>query len=123
MSTANLKRGLSVEANLHDTAAVIKALHAAYPTTHAAERPVMNFGGSYSGATCAWFRQRYPDSTLGCVSSSGVVNAILNFTRFDLGAGDELVPPLGAPSNARSMRRSTPATALASSGSSTRPTS
>ena len=26
---------------------------------------------------------RYPDSTAGCVSASGVVNAIADFTRFD----------------------------------------
>merc|ERR1712232_1543801 len=46
-------------------------------------RATFNFGGSYSGATCAWFRLKYPSKTDGCISESGVVNAILNFTEFD----------------------------------------
>jgi hypothetical protein len=89
LSTSNYELGLSVEANLHDTAAVIKAVQDQYsPRGH--PRPVMNFGGSYSGATCAWFRQRYPDSTAGCVSSSGVVNAILPFAQFDSHVADAI---------------------------------
>eukprot|EP00055_Hartaetosiga_balthica_P000692 m.137234 g.137234 ORF g.137234 m.137234 type:complete len:480 (+) comp11469_c0_seq1:60-1499(+) len=41
------------------------------------------FGGSYSGALSAWFRIKYPHVIVGSLSSSGVVNAILNFTAFD----------------------------------------
>jgi pimeloyl-ACP methyl ester carboxylesterase len=41
------------------------------------------FGGSYSGALSAWFRIKYPDHTRGSLSSSGVVNAVLQFTAFD----------------------------------------
>ena len=84
VSTANYKAGLSVEANLHDTAAVIAAVQQAYaPSDGRSRRPVLNFGGSYSGGTCAWMRQLYPNATDGCVSSSGVVNAIANFPEFD----------------------------------------
>ncbi|EGD72612.1 hypothetical protein PTSG_04347 [Salpingoeca rosetta] len=42
------------------------------------------FGGSYSGALSAWFRVKYPDVIVGSLSSSGVVNAILDFTAFDV---------------------------------------
>ncbi len=31
----------------------------------------------------AWFRLKYPQLTVGSVASSGVVNAILDFTAFD----------------------------------------
>ena len=46
-------------------------------------RPVVTFGISYSGALSAWFRVRYSNVTLGSVSSSGVVNPIVNFFEFD----------------------------------------
>jgi hypothetical protein len=77
-SVANLKY-LTVEQNLADTKAVIEAIQANLTQ----KRVVMNFGGSYSGATAAFFRIAYPDVTHGTSSSSGVVNAILNFTEFD----------------------------------------
>lgn len=44
---------------------------------------IFTVGGSYSGALSAWFRLKYPNVTQGSVSSSGVVNAILDFTAFD----------------------------------------
>ena len=82
---ANYWAGLAVEANLADTAGVVAALQARYPPADASasRRSVVAFGGSYSGATCAWFRQSYPHVVDGCVSSSGVVNAILDFPQFD----------------------------------------
>lgn len=43
----------------------------------------ITIGGSYSGALSAWFRLKYPHLTIGAVSSSGVVNAIYDFTAFD----------------------------------------
>eukprot|EP00898_Chlorokybus_atmophyticus_P003877 jgi/Chlat1/4490/Chrsp29S04427 len=46
------------------------------------------FGGSYAGALSAWFRLKYPDYTAGSLSSSGVVNAILEYTDFDRQALD-----------------------------------
>lgn len=42
------------------------------------------FGGSYSGALSTWFRVAYPNATVGALSSSGVVNAVLDFTEFDV---------------------------------------
>eukprot|EP00049_Salpingoeca_infusionum_P013678 m.255697 g.255697 ORF g.255697 m.255697 type:complete len:464 (+) comp15505_c0_seq1:653-2044(+) len=42
------------------------------------------FGGSYSGALSAWFRIKYDRIIDAALSSSGVVNAILNFTQFDV---------------------------------------
>jgi pimeloyl-ACP methyl ester carboxylesterase len=44
---------------------------------------IITIGGSYSGALSAWFRLKYPQITCGSLSSSGVVNAILDFTAFD----------------------------------------
>merc|ERR1712137_141432 len=40
-------------------------------------------GCSYPGALSSWFRLKHPDLTLGSLSSSGVVNAILDFYQFD----------------------------------------
>jgi len=84
ISTDNYKKGLTVEANLADTAAVIEMVQEMYPIKSGNnKRPVLNFGGSYSGATCTWFRMKYPDLTAACVSSSGVVNAIFNYVECD----------------------------------------
>lgn len=74
----NLNAGLYTEYNLADTAGVIDQLWKEH-----GKRPVVNFGGSYSGATCAWFRAMYPDHTLGCISQSGVIDPILEYTQFD----------------------------------------
>jgi pimeloyl-ACP methyl ester carboxylesterase len=41
-------------------------------------------GGSYPGALSAWFRSLYPDHALISWSSSGVINAIQDFSVFDL---------------------------------------
>ena len=41
------------------------------------------FGGSYPGALASWYRMAYPDHTVGSLSSSGVVNCIVNFPEFD----------------------------------------
>ena len=80
----NMDLGLSVEANAFDTAAVLKLVQAMYPVGNSSSnRPVVNFGGSYSGATATWFRMAHPEATDGAISSSGVVNAIYNFVEFD----------------------------------------
>ena len=42
------------------------------------------FGGSYPGALSSWYRSAYPDDTVGSLSSSGVVNSIINFKEFDM---------------------------------------
>jgi len=45
--------------------------------------PWVTFGCSYAGALAAWFRLKYPHLTVGSISSSGVVNAVLDFYEFD----------------------------------------
>jgi len=45
--------------------------------------PWITFGCSYAGALSAWFRIKYPHLTIGAISSSGVVNAIVDFYQFD----------------------------------------
>ncbi|KAG9390972.1 Peptidase S28 [Carpediemonas membranifera] len=42
------------------------------------------FGGSYSGAMSCWMRLKYPHLIHAALSSSGVINAINEFTAFDL---------------------------------------
>jgi len=79
-NNANLAAGLKVEYNAIDTALVIEEVQTMFGDVG---RPVVNFGGSYSGATATWFRMAYPDSTDGAISSSGVVNAIYEFIEFD----------------------------------------
>jgi len=41
-------------------------------------------GGSYPGALVAWFKNRYPNHVKAAWSSSGVINAIEDFTAFDM---------------------------------------
>lgn len=40
-------------------------------------------GGSYPGALSAWFKSVYPNHAVAAWSSSGVINAIQDFTDFD----------------------------------------
>jgi len=40
-------------------------------------------GGSYPGALSAWFKHRYPTKVAASWSSSGVINAITDYTGFD----------------------------------------
>jgi pimeloyl-ACP methyl ester carboxylesterase len=42
------------------------------------------FGGSYPGALSSWYRSAYPDSSAGSLSSSGVVNCIVDYYQFDM---------------------------------------
>ena len=67
---------LTVEQALADLAYFIRDF--------AAQRPVVTFGCSYAGALSAWFRTAYPSYTVGAISSSGVVEPILDFSQFDL---------------------------------------
>jgi pimeloyl-ACP methyl ester carboxylesterase len=41
------------------------------------------FGGSYPGGLASWYRIAYPDASVGSLSSSGVVNPIIDFYQFD----------------------------------------
>lgn len=78
-SLANLKF-LTVEQALADFATLIEELNVLYPGVM---KNTFTFGGSYSGALSAWFRMTYPNHTRGSLSSSGVVNVILNMVEFD----------------------------------------
>eukprot|EP01132_Coremiostelium_polycephalum_P003881 gene3881-4842_t len=79
LSTENLKY-LTSQQGLNDLATFISW----YQTTvQKWSGKVVTIGGSYSGALSAWFRVKYPHITSGSIASSGVVNAILDFTAFD----------------------------------------
>ena len=78
VDTDNLQL-LSVPQALADLAGFIDYFSAA----RSGSAPWVAFGGSYPGALSAWFRVAYPDKTIGSLSSSGVVNAIFDFTAFD----------------------------------------
>mmetsp|Transcript_64794 Transcript_64794/g.180048 ORF Transcript_64794/g.180048 Transcript_64794/m.180048 type:complete len:468 (-) Transcript_64794:401-1804(-) len=78
VDTDNLKL-LTVENALADLAGFIDWYTAEQGTTG----KWFAFGGSYPGALSGWFRKAYPDHTAGSLSSSGVVNAINEFTAFD----------------------------------------
>jgi len=82
MSTEALSQYLTVDQALADLAAFSDYLQSEkFP-----EFPLRFFtiGGSYPGALASWYRIAYPDKTLGSLSSSGVVNAILDFPQFDM---------------------------------------
>jgi len=80
-STANLQY-LSSSQALFDLAVFISNFVSALPPAPTPYK-VFTIGGSYSGALSAWFRLKYPHITVGAIASSGVVNAILDFTAFD----------------------------------------
>lgn len=79
MSTKNL-RFLTVEQALADTAAFIDYYNAEKGTQG---KRWFTFGGSYPGGLSAWFKILYPNHSVGSLSSSGVVNPILDFVEFD----------------------------------------
>ncbi|XP_051127088.1 probable serine protease EDA2 isoform X2 [Andrographis paniculata] len=56
------------------------------------ENPWFFFGISYAGALSAWFRLKFPHLTCGSLASSGVVQAIYNFTEFDKQIGESAGP-------------------------------
>lgn len=76
-------RYLSHDQALADTAYFIKFFK--HKLEDLAESPLKLFtiGGSYAGALSAWMRYKYPYLVDGALSSSGVVNAILDFSDFD----------------------------------------
>jgi len=83
LSVENLKY-LNVEQALRDLETFVlnfrDGLRASKP---GATFKIFSIGVSYSGALSAWFRLKYPHVTEGSISSSGVVNAILEFDQFD----------------------------------------
>jgi pimeloyl-ACP methyl ester carboxylesterase len=96
LTTENLQY-LSSKQALFDLALFITNITRALPRP--TEQRVVTIGGSYSGALSAWFRLKYPQITVGSISSSGVVNAILDFTAFD-----EQVAQSAGPECADAMR-------------------
>jgi hypothetical protein len=86
LDTANL-RYLTDQQSLADLASFIDAIDAQlHPDTHVAGHPRDQWiavGGSYPGALSSWLRLKYPHMVAASLSSSGVVNAILDFTAFD----------------------------------------
>ena len=61
-------------------------------------------GGSYPGALSAWFKSMYPDHAVAAWSSSGVINAILDFDDFDRDLYDRANESRnGCPNNVRSI--------------------
>ena len=80
MSTENLKY-LAVDQALADLNNFITYYKEEGKT---GDSPWFIFGGSYPGALSSWFRATYPDSTAGALSSSGVVNCIIDFYDFDM---------------------------------------
>eukprot|EP01061_Rhynchopus_euleeides_P015178 TRINITY_DN26000_c0_g1_i1.p1 TRINITY_DN26000_c0_g1~~TRINITY_DN26000_c0_g1_i1.p1 ORF type:complete len:472 (+),score=210.45 TRINITY_DN26000_c0_g1_i1:49-1464(+) len=75
---ARFLKYLSVEQNLEDAKAVVELVKQKLNATKA-----IAFGGSYSAAACAWFRQKHPEVVNGCIASSGVVNTILDMHVWD----------------------------------------
>lgn len=84
---------LTVDTALADAAAFVSFLKSLYG---AGSSPLLVIGGSYSGALSAWFRVAYPDLAVASWSSSGVVNAVYNFTAFDHQVLADLPPACGA---------------------------
>jgi len=78
MSRENM-RFLSSRQGLDDLANFITAMNTRYNNT---EAPWISFGGSYPGSLSAWLRARYPHLVKGAVSSSGPLNAKLDFWEY-----------------------------------------
>ena len=72
---------LTVEQALADLATFTEFFTKDYNT---GKSPWFAFGGSYPGALASWYRIAYPDSSVGSLSSSGVVNCIVDFPQFDM---------------------------------------
>jgi pimeloyl-ACP methyl ester carboxylesterase len=79
LSTQNL-RHLTTQQALADLAYFIQ-FYGKHAKLHKPKWIII--GCSYAGALSAWFRLKYPHLVVGALSSSGVVNAILNFWEFD----------------------------------------
>ena len=81
-----MQASLSVEQALEDTASFIKyfeAMMSVSGTTPGPQRKWVIVGGSYAGALVSWFTVKHGDLVTATWASSGVVDAIFNFTAFD----------------------------------------
>jgi len=84
---------LTVDTVMADTAAFVSFLKG---SLGAAGSKLLVIGGSYSGALSAWFRVKHPELADASWSSSGVVNAVYNFTAFDHQVLRDVSPECGA---------------------------
>jgi len=71
---------LSSEQALADLARIIE--HVKETNSELINSPVITFGGSYPGNLAAWFRLKYPSSTVGSVASSAPLYAETNFSQY-----------------------------------------
>ncbi|CEF71411.1 Peptidase S28 family-containing protein [Strongyloides ratti] len=78
LSTDNYQYLTSKQA-LADLAVFIKTMNNQYNYVNP---QWITFGGSYSGALSAWFRELYPDLTVGAMASSGPVLAKTDFFEY-----------------------------------------
>ncbi|CAI5456755.1 unnamed protein product [Caenorhabditis angaria] len=86
MSVASLKY-LTTEQALADLAYFIQSMN----QLHGFNNPRwVTFGGSYPGSLSAWFRQKYPELTVGSVASSAPVNLKLDFFEYAMVVEDGL---------------------------------
>jgi hypothetical protein len=84
LTTENL-RWLSSKQAIYDLARFVVAFKKDWEKkTNATNTKIFTIGCSYSGALSAWFRLKFPHITVGAISSSGVVHAILDFTAFGI---------------------------------------
>lgn len=75
LSTENMQY-LSSHQALADAAAFIQGMNEQYNLTDA---KWIVFGASYAGTLAAWLRHKYPHLVAGVMSSSGPLNAVLDF--------------------------------------------
>lgn len=73
---------LAIDTVMEDLAAFITYINQQIGNDNGQHQWVV-IGGSYAGALSAWFREKHPELAAVSWSSSGVVNAIFNFTAFD----------------------------------------
>jgi pimeloyl-ACP methyl ester carboxylesterase len=81
-SSENYKKYLSVEQAMADLSNFTDFYKEQVPA--AKDVPWVVFGGSYPGALSSWYRSTYPDQSVGALSSSGVVNCIIDYYQFDM---------------------------------------
>ncbi|KAL9646966.1 hypothetical protein ABK040_013824 [Willaertia magna] len=89
MTTDNLSKYLSTNFALADLASFIEIIKTSFSVkkrynSNIKDHQFIIIGCSYPGALSAWFSLKYPHLISGALSSSGVVNSILEFYTFDL---------------------------------------
>ncbi|EFC48565.1 predicted protein [Naegleria gruberi] len=83
MKTVNMANYLKTEMALADLSVFIEYI-ATLPSDNNTPHQFIIVGCSYPGALSAFFSMKYPHLVKGALSSSGVVNSILDFYTFDM---------------------------------------